>query len=43
MAVFTWLLLAASLAMCIYGAAAGEAQAVFMKAAAVCMECIGLG
>ena len=36
-------LLAAALCMCIGGAAAGEAEAVFMKAATVCMECIGLG
>ncbi len=38
-----WLMLAAALALCIFGAARGEAKSVFIKAARICMECIGLG
>ena len=34
---------AAALLMCIYGAFTGGADAVLMKAAKICMECIGLG
>ncbi len=37
------ILFLAALGLCIYGAAAGEADAVLMKAAKICMECIGLG
>ncbi|MBR4743980.1 MAG: hypothetical protein IK082_07310 [Oscillospiraceae bacterium] len=36
-------LLAAALAMCAFGAAAGQAEDVLAKAARICMECIGLG
>ena len=39
----TGLLLAGALGLCVYGAAAGQAGDVLMKAATVCMECIGLG
>ena len=39
----TVILFAAALIMCVYGAATGDATAVFTKAARVCMECIGLG
>ncbi len=37
------LLFAAAVAMCLYGALTGEAEAVLLKAAKICMECIGLG
>ena len=37
------ILLIAALALCVYGFVSGEAQTVFMKAATICMECIGLG
>lgn len=40
---FTWPLLMAAVCMCIYGAATGEAQAVFIKAVRICLECIGIG
>ena len=36
------ILFAAALALCIYGAVRGEAEAVLLKAAKICMECIGL-
>ena len=36
-------LLAAALAMCAFGAAAGQTEDVLEKAARICMECIGLG
>ena len=38
-----WAVLAAALIMCLLGAAGGEAGSVFVKAARICMECIGLG
>ncbi len=37
------LLLLAALGMLAYGAASGEAEVIFVKAANICMECIGLG
>ena len=37
------ILLAAAIGVCIYGAATGQAQSVFVKATKICMECIGLG
>ncbi len=39
----TAVLLAIALGMCVYGAATGEMEAVFIKAVKICMECIGLG
>ena len=39
----TWILFAAALCMCVFGAVNGEMQEVFMKAVKICMECIGLG
>ncbi len=36
-------ILAAAVGMCIFGAVNGEMREVFMKAARICMECIGLG
>ncbi len=38
-----YILLAAALGLCIYGIVSGDAEDVLMKAAAVCMECIGIG
>lgn len=37
------LLILVGVACVIYGATDGEAGQVFKKAAAICMECIGLG
>ncbi len=37
------ILLAAALAMCLFGAATGEMEDVLFKAVNICMECIGLG
>ena len=39
----TLIFLIASVIMCIYGAATGDMEAVFIKAVNICMECIGLG
>ena len=36
-------ILAAAVCMCLYGAATGQAEDVFIKAIRICMECIGLG
>ncbi len=38
-----WLLLAGAAALCLYGAFTGQAEEVLLKAARICMECIGLG
>ena len=37
------ILFIAALGMCLFGAVTGETEAVFIKAAKICMECIGLG
>ena len=37
------LLMIVGLGMCAVGAVTGEAGVIFMKAARICMECIGLG
>jgi hypothetical protein len=37
------ILFGAAIGMCIFGAVRGEADAVLVKAAKICMECIGLG
>ena len=37
------ILLIFALASCLFGAVRGEMQTVLQKAAAVCMECIGIG
>ena len=39
----SFLLLAGSLAMCLFGALTGQADSVLAKAIKICMECIGLG
>ncbi len=36
------ILLAAAALLCLYGAINGGAEEVWMKAARICMECIGL-
>ncbi|MBQ6568789.1 MAG: hypothetical protein IJL87_00880 [Clostridia bacterium] len=35
--------LTAAVAFCLYGAFRGEAEAVLRKAAAICLECCGIG
>lgn len=37
------LMMIVGLGMCVVGAVTGEAGVIFMKAARICMECIGLG
>ena len=37
------ILILAAVIMCAFGAVAGEAEVVLVKAANICMECIGLG
>lgn len=37
------LLMIVGLGMCVVGVVTGEASVIFMKAARICMECIGLG
>ena len=37
------LLMILGVVMCVIGAVTGEAGVIFMKAARICMECIGLG
>ena len=39
---FKFVLIAAALALCVFGALSGEASIVFTKAATICMECLGL-
>ena len=39
----TVILLAIAAGCCVFGWMNGEAHAVFVKAASICMECIGLG
>ena len=41
--IIAFFILFSALAMCAYGASAGEAAAVLKKAVSICMECIGLG
>lgn len=41
--VFSFVLIAASLFMMIYGACRGEGSIVLGKAINICLECIGLG
>ena len=38
-----YFVLAAAAAACLYGALRGEADTVYRKAAAICMECVGIG
>ncbi|MDO4280994.1 MAG: CD1871A family CXXC motif-containing protein [Peptococcaceae bacterium] len=38
-----WLMLAAALACIAYGVSRGEQAEVLQKAAAICLECIGIG
>jgi len=38
-----YLILILAAAACLYGALSGELEAVFQKAAAICLECIGIG
>ncbi|MDO5027789.1 MAG: CD1871A family CXXC motif-containing protein [Bacillota bacterium] len=39
----SWLFLALSLALIIYGAYRGEIDTVFAKAIRICLECVGIG
>ena len=41
--ILKWAILAIAAASCTYGALSGEALAVLRKAAAVCLECCGIG
>ena len=40
---YRYFLLAAAVLACLYGAVSGEPDTVFQKAAAICLECIGIG
>ena len=39
----TYILLAAAIAFCAFGAVRGETDIVLKKAVNICMECIGIG
>lgn len=41
--VLRWLMLAAAVAFIVYGVSRGEQVEVLQKAAAICLECIGIG
>ncbi len=41
--IIRYIALAVAIAFCAYGAYSGQAEAVLRKAAAICMECCGIG